>query len=36
VYLDIILDGSRSMDGHGDSTSGCDTRDTDYMGASCF
>jgi hypothetical protein len=24
------------MDGHGESSSGCDTRDPDYMGTSCF
>src|SRR5438105_1718656 len=24
VYIDIILDGSRSMDGHGSTSAGCD------------
>lgn len=36
VYLDIVLDGSRSMDGHGNESSGCDDRDTDYDGNTCF
>ena len=36
VYLDIILDGSRSMDGHGNVPFGCDDRDTDYDGNTCF
>lgn len=31
VYLDIVLDGSRSMDGHGRQEFGCDDRNTQYQ-----
>jgi hypothetical protein len=35
VYVDIILDGSRSMDGHGDVSAGCDNAYTHTSGT-CF
>lgn len=39
VYLDIVLDGSRSMDGHGPSGTNfaaCDNRHTEGRGGTCF
>ena len=36
VYIDIILDGSRSMDGHGEVTAGCDTTYSHGGADTCF
>lgn len=36
VYLDIILDGSRSMDGHGSTSAGCDTAYSHGGESTCF
>ncbi len=35
VYIDIILDGSRSMDGHGSTAAGCDNTYS-HSGSVCF
>lgn len=36
VYLDIILDGSRSMDGHGSTSAGCDNDYSHGSASTCF
>ncbi len=36
VYLGIILDGSRSMDGHGSTAAGCDTQYSHGSESTCF
>ncbi|MDF2692304.1 MAG: hypothetical protein K0S65_687 [Labilithrix sp.] len=36
VYLDIILDGSRSMDGHGSTSAGCDSAYSHGNASTCF
>ena len=36
VYIDIVLDGSRSMDGHGSVSAGCDTTYSYGSATECF